>query len=133
MPEYVVEFVGAVPSKKNSLSPRKGGGKLGYFNGKTRALMDSLAAQVPPEIRGLKLEHPEVTYKFFLPPNEKAFRPWQTDWDSKIAVLQDLLVKYGIFTDDCFSHHNGRKVIEPAVELPKGEVERTEVTIKWND
>lgn len=109
-----------------------------FINKKVQAKIDYLAMQIPPELRNLKLEHPGVMYQFYLPKNTKHHRPWESDWDGRVTLLQDLLVKFGVFREDSFTRHNGTKLIPPAIEIdgpdevvititPQGDIEPMEV------
>jgi Holliday junction resolvase RusA-like endonuclease len=132
MPEIKLQLIGKVPAVKNRRHVGKNGAT--YFDQKgIKGYLDALAWQIAPEIRNLQLEHPDVTYRFCIPEDSKYSRAWASDWDNRVVTLSDLLVRYGVFRDDCFKYHNGRKVVEPAVRLPKGEVERTEVIIRYGE
>jgi len=124
----VLEFLGTVPSKKNEYKKRSGRGKGMYKGEELRTKLDALAEQIPPEVRNLKLVHPDVTWRFELPKGSRSHRAWDTDPDNKATALTDLLVSFGVFREDSFRYHNGRKVIEPAEEID-GVVDKVTVTI----
>ena len=100
---------GSVPSKKNSYRPRKGG-KGFYKDDKLQAELDYLTLQIPAEMRGLKLQHPDMTFRFTV-----AKGATRRDRDNMCQTLIDVLVSAGVLWDDSISQCNGRIIIEPAV------------------
>lgn len=108
-----ITFYGNIPGKKNQWHRGKGGGI--YMTGKNSQVeLDSLAEQIPPECRNMNLVSPAVNYKFYIPKDTKGHRAWSSDWDNRVSTIQDILVQHGVFKNDTFKLHNGRKVIEPA-------------------
>ena len=109
MPEpLVIELFGSVPSKKNSYRPRKGG--KGFFkDAALRADLNYLTLQIPAEMRGLNLRHPDMTFKFTVPRGAT-----RRDRDNMATTLLDIMVSAEVLRDDCLAHCNGRIVIEPA-------------------
>lgn len=126
MPELIL--FGPIPAKKNQLRPRKGKGRKLTYDKTTRAQLDYLKEQIPPELRGLELEHPDMHFSFRLPADNQAHKPWQADWDGMVTAVQDILVYFRVLKEDDFSHCNGRKVVEPA-EFIDGLVQETVITL----
>jgi Holliday junction resolvase RusA-like endonuclease len=112
----VLTLFGTVPAKKNAYKKRVGRGKGMYKDEKVQEKLDRLAEQIPAELRGLNLVHPDITWEFKLPRSTKTYKPWDHDPDNKVTTLTDLFKSFGIFKDDKFRYHNGTKTVLPAVE-----------------
>lgn len=101
-----IEFLGKIPSKKNSYTPRKGG--HGMFKSKELTQqLDRLAMQIPGDVRDLKLESPEIDFYF-------RYQSANWDRDNAATSLMDLLVNYGVLVNDNIKRSNGRITIHPA-------------------
>jgi len=102
----IIELIGHIPSKKNNLRPRKGGGIMND-NKDVKLMIDLLAKQLPGKVRDLRLVSPEIHFYFFY---ERA--NW--DRDNAVTTLLDILVKYGTLKDDNLANCNGLISIHPA-------------------
>ena len=102
----VIELRGHVPSKKNNLRPRKGGGIMND-NKEVHALIDRLSMQVPGRVRDLNLESPDIHFHFF-------YQRANWDRDNACTTLLDIMVKYGVLKDDNVARCNGTITIHPA-------------------
>lgn len=110
-----IHLHGKAISKKNNLRQRGAG--LGYFNDpKVKAMEDYFLMQIPPEMVGIKVEHPDVSYEFTVPENNQ-----RQDKDNLMTAVQDVLVKAGVFLNDNIKHHNGKITLLQAILGKKDE------------
>jgi hypothetical protein len=108
-PTITIQFRGHPPSKKNLYSPRKD--RPGMFkNAALRTALDRLAIQIPSDARDLKLENPDIgVYFYYTKANWDRTNAWQT--------IEDLLVEYGVLSDDNIRRNNGTITIHPAIKF----------------
>lgn len=115
-----IRFTGKVPSKKNKWRRRAQGG-IGVDRD-TQMRIDELTAEAylawHRTIRfgdwPSPLEHPGMVWRF-------GISNFGQDQDNIVTTLLDCLVKAGVLKDDNFAHCNGKKELEPAVRVPKGD------------
>ena len=109
-PDYEFDILGKLPSKKNSYQPMSNG--KGMFKpAKIVNAEKMIALQIPGEMRGLNLEHPNMIFEMHIPK-----KSWRSDSDNAITMLLDVMVKNDVLSDDSINHCNGFKVIIPVVE-----------------
>lgn len=119
---WKIELKGKVPSKKNQLRPRKTKyGKITYYKDTdTQSLIDALSFQIPANLRGMKLKHPLMSFKFDVPTRGEA-----ADRDGKYTTILDILVKTGVLADDNIRNCNG------VHEIMESETKDEHVTTIW--
>ena len=99
-------FSGTV-GKKNLLRPSKNGGM--HYDKETKAILDSLAMQIPGWARDLNLTHCDVTFQQF-------YTNSKSDRDNAVTSMLDVLSKYHVIKDDCIFNFNGTLTILPAIK-----------------
>jgi Holliday junction resolvase RusA-like endonuclease len=102
---YEFTLYGITKSKKNTYTPKRTGGM--YKNTELQAELDNLEAQVPGDVRDLRLEHPDVLVEF-------SSRSKRRDRDGLLTTVLDVLVKCGVFQNDDIAHFNGTVTLLPA-------------------
>jgi Holliday junction resolvase RusA-like endonuclease len=104
----IITIFGKSESKKNKTryNPVT---KRRYNDPSVKAAEDYFMLQIPREHWGLKLEHPNVTYRMTVPHNST-----RQDRDNLLTFVQDLLVKIKLFRSDNIKWHNGHIHIPPA-------------------
>jgi hypothetical protein len=117
----VLEFFGPVPSVKNEkqatmrkrkrATPKGEAGSL--YPGITikptaRLALQRLEFQVPGDLRGLRLVHPDIDVEFYVDGPD-------FDRDNIWSTLCDVLVRYEVLVDDDIRHLNGDIRLHPAV------------------
>lgn len=103
---WELQLWGEVPSKKNAYTPRANGRGM-FKSAALDAKINYLLLQIPPELRGLKLLHPNITFSFTVPDRRR-------DRDNMAQCLLDAMVQAGVLANDNIASCNGRIVIEPA-------------------
>jgi hypothetical protein len=108
---YELILHGQLVSKKNLYMPRivgKGSAQKVIFikNSELQSKLDSLACQIPADMRNLKLESPDIHV-------EMTVAHQQGDQDGAYTTLLDILVEYGVLYNDNIKRCNGRKILEP--------------------
>lgn len=111
---------GPVPSKKNLLRVRRGGGL--YRDGSVYAAIEALTTQAGMQWgHRTALEHPKMSVRFFV-------RSRRSDRDNRLTTILDCLQLAGVIQQDNIAHFNGEVTILPAI-LSK-EKEMTVIEIK---
>lgn len=110
-----IELFGLVGAKKNKYRAvvRKTGkhkGKAALVKDhKLRERFDYLVEQVPHEYWDLHLQHPKITMQRFCP-----IEGFNSDRDGCLtSILDEILVRLGIITNDDDLHNNGLWIIHP--------------------
>lgn len=106
--DYFLRIEGKLISKKNGYQPVVKGFR------KTQKIKDAeqmVALQIPGEMRGLNLEHPDLVLQVYMPK-----KSWGSDSDNGYTFLLDCLVANGVFKDDSVRRFNGTKVLLPVIE-----------------
>ena len=118
-----LEFDSWIPSKKNRLTPRTGGGSgLMYAEGVKKALQDlEMQARVQWGLRP-RLRHPEIHFRIEAQENQ--------DRDGIVTTLLDVLKRAGVIEDDSIARCNGLYVIFPAGPAEPGRT-KAKVRILW--
>lgn len=112
-----IEFViyGKVPNVKDRYRLGYSGGKMRMFKDRQlAALLDSLAVQIPAELRNLHLKHPDLDVTFIVPMDNARDRPSRSDRDGMLTTILDILVRMGVIRDDSISVFNGTIILRPA-------------------
>ncbi len=107
--EYArLEFPAPIPSKKNKLRPRAGGGQV--YDKETKAAIDALGmhARIQWGAR-IPVSHPSIGF-------ELEYVDHLQDRDGIYTTLLDALKKGGVIVDDSIKHFNGLVVKYPAVK-----------------
>lgn len=111
---YELELVGPVPNKKDYMAEgtTKAGKKFRYYKNSVQDAMNALAVQIPGYMRGLMLEHPDITVLFTVPNG-------RCDRDGCLTTILDLLGPRGntgmrVLAEDNIAHCNGHIHIPPA-------------------
>jgi hypothetical protein len=113
---YTIRLIGHVPAKKNSThSIIIGGKRRTIYSRDSYIELDRLAYQIPPEVRDLKLIHPEIEFWITVPQG-------RSDRDNTVTSCLDLLVLYGVLVNDSIASCNGKMTIHPAV---RGDIHKT--------
>jgi hypothetical protein len=113
---HTICLIGHVPAKKNSThSVDIGGKRKTIYSKDTYEELDRLAFQIPPEVRDLQLIHPEIEFWITVPQG-------RSDRDNTVTSCLDLLVLYGVLTNDSIASCNGKITIHPAV---RGDIHKT--------
>ena len=110
LPDYEFEILGKLISKKNSYAPLASG-KGFYKTEKINNANAMVSLQIPPEIKGLRLENPHIMLEVQMPK-----KSWRSDRDNGYTFLQDCLVAAQVILDDSVNHCNGYITLVPVVE-----------------
>ena len=138
MNQIVIELLGVVPSKKNTLrvSKIKRKGQRGvhldprtkikrqrgvHLDTNTQGLINDLILQVPGKYRGLLLEHPDVHVKFWCANNLQ-------DRDGKLVTLLDVLQTTRVIHNDNIKFFNGSIKLLPAQTCKAGQ-DKTQIEL----
>lgn len=116
----VLRFIGFC-GKKNRKAPNRNGRGM-HIEPRTRAMLNSMAMQIPREYRDIFLENPSVEWDF-------TYTNSRVDTDNIISTVLDLLVQYHVLAGDSIKHFGGRQVINPPV---RGDVDSVTVTLTPN-
>lgn len=105
LPRYEFTLYGLTGAKKNRYTP----GPRGMHKGaELRAELNDLEAQIPGNVRDLRLLHPDMVLKL-------SCKNGRRDRDGILTTVLDLLVRCQVITDDNIANFNGKITIEPAV------------------
>lgn len=120
---WTIELLGHVPAKKNTtVSVMVGKKRRTIYAAKTYTELDRLAMQIPGEARDIHLLHPEID--FYMTTVDG-----RSDRDNAVTSCLDLLVLYGVLSNDTIASCNNRITIHPA---KKGEVAKTVIVLTEN-
>lgn len=106
---YCIEFFGQQVSKKNAqlAGVSKTGKQYRRYRPGIREAIDRLMLQVPVEMRGLNLIHPDIDIWPTVPDGK-------LDKDSIQTLILDVLVKMKVLKNDSIKWCNGTLTIHPA-------------------
>lgn len=112
---YEIQLAGPVPNKKDYMGEgtTKAGKKFRYYKKSVQDALNALALQIPGYMRGLMLEHPDITIQLTVPNG-------RSDRDGCLTALLDLLGPRGktgmrVIAEDNIAHCNGHISIPPAI------------------
>jgi hypothetical protein len=106
---HEITLWGQLVSKKNMYTPIKTeSGVIFIKNSQLQAKINALACQIPADMRGLKLENPDILVRMTVAHQ-------QGDQDGAYTTLLDILVDAGVLWNDNIKRCNGRKILEPCV------------------
>jgi hypothetical protein len=110
--EYVrLEFPGPIPTKKNKLRPRIGGGQV--YDKATKGAIDALATLAAIQWGSReRIIHPSIEF-------ELEYVDALQDRDGIYTTLLDALKKGGVIVDDSIKFFNGTVIKYPAVKSDK--------------
>jgi hypothetical protein len=107
--DYEIILHGQLVSKKNLYMPLMIKGRVRMIkNSALQAKIDEIACQVPADMRGLMLVHPDVRLQMTVAHG-------RGDQDGAWTLLCDILKDLRVIRNDSIAQFNGRKILEPCV------------------